>query len=56
MNDQQVLTEKNRSFAKWGTALLSRARKVLTRDRASMAYFGSEALNLREAGMEMTQL
>jgi hypothetical protein len=47
------VAKKDDEFLKWGSLLVSRTRRTLRRDSGSLAYFGSEALQLKAAGLKM---
>jgi hypothetical protein len=51
--DERTLVKKDAEFLKWSEALISKTRRALTRDPESFAYFGSEALRLRQSGLKM---
>jgi hypothetical protein len=51
--DERVVVDKDEDFLKWGTSLISRARRMLARDPKSFAYFGPEALRLKDEGVKM---
>jgi hypothetical protein len=51
--DERTVVKKDGEFLKWSEALISRTRRALTRDSKSFAYFGSQALRLKESGLKM---
>jgi hypothetical protein len=51
--DERAVIEKDDAFLQWSNSLLSRARRMLKKDPKSFAYFGPEALRLKDAGFKM---
>jgi hypothetical protein len=47
------LIRKHKSFVEWASSLIAGARNALIKDRKSFFYFGKEALQLREDGIEL---
>jgi hypothetical protein len=48
-----VLVRKHEPFVRWAGSLIAAARKALTKDPQSFFYFGEEALQLKEQGIEL---
>jgi hypothetical protein len=46
-----AIVRKDEEFVRWGNMLVSSARRLLKRDSTSLAYFGSEALQLVNDGL-----
>jgi hypothetical protein len=51
--DESTEITKDEEFLKWSNSLILKARRVLRRDPESFAYFGSEALQLKDMGFKM---
>jgi len=51
--DRRAQVDKDQEFLEWGNSLVSRTRRLLKRDPESFAYFGREALRLKELGLRM---
>jgi hypothetical protein len=51
--DARALVDKDDGFLKWGNSLMTRARRMLSKDPNSFEYYGPEALRLKDMGLKM---
>jgi hypothetical protein len=52
-DDEGQLISKAPGFAKWANRLLAKAKRILKYDKANSAYFGTEALSMKEIGFPL---
>lgn len=52
-DEKGQMISKATGFAEWANRLLAKSKRILKYDKANSAYFGTEALNMRESGFPL---
>jgi hypothetical protein len=53
---RSIEISKDKKFVEWGESVMSKTRRLLKRDTASLAYLGPEAEQLKETGLKMVSI